>query len=85
MSDDFEPSRGDLIALIDWLALPYAGDPVWEMEGEQITEAKARLKATWQYVIGTKGPSGPGAWAQCRCCGIWQVVSTQDNREAVGG
>ena len=80
---DFEPTRQDLVALIDWLALPYAGDPVWQIEGETMTSVKERLKATWEYVVGTKGPSGPGVWAQCTTCGMWQVVA--ENREAIGG
>lgn len=75
---DFEPTRQDLVALIDWLALPYAGDPVWEIEGESMSETKARLKATWEHVVGTKGPSGPGAWAQCKTCGMWQVVCQEE-------
>lgn len=84
LDEPFEPSRHDLIALIDWLALPYAGDPVFIMEGENATEHKQRLKATWEHVVGTKGSPIEGVWAQCRTCGQWQVVHPQA-LEAISG
>jgi hypothetical protein len=80
-SDLFQPTRSDLVNLIDWLALPYAGDPVFAVEGEPPNEYKDRLRQTWEYVIGTKGVTAPGAWSQCQCCGHWAVRTMEPIRD----
>lgn len=63
MPSDVEPTRADLIALIDWLALPYASDPIFVYDeeeagmmlvSEQSLEYRRRLRDTWRYVVGTK-------------------------------
>ena len=61
-----EPTRDDLIALIDWLAIPYAADPVFVYPEEEhmvlvsaeSIEYRRRLARTWEYVVGTKNREG---------------------------
>lgn len=63
MPSETEPTRADLIALIDWLALPYVSDPIFVYDEEeagmmfvtqQSLDYRRRLRDTWRYVIGTK-------------------------------
>jgi hypothetical protein len=84
MADRFEatrvPSREDLEALIRHLALVYqGGDPVFAYAEEAgflpgyDPKVKLSLQATWDHVVGSRGPPGAGVWAQCRTCGAWAV------------
>lgn len=70
------PTREDLEALINWLALPYAGEPVWHMESETRSPHKERLQATWRAVVtDPKGPPGEGTWKPCeQCWGVGWLV-----------
>lgn len=78
------PTRADLVALIDWLALPYAFDPDFIVADEPQapyiqTGYRERLKATWEHVVGTKGPSNrPVAAARCQTCGMIQFVPVEE-------
>ena len=77
-----EPTPEDLVALIDWLALPYAGDPVFVTESDSLSPGfdpsyRLRLKATWEAVVGTKGDPAPGQWVTCQTCGHMYVMSEE--------
>ena len=75
-----EITRDDLEDLVRWLAVTYAGDPVFICDDEPPVrganpEVRRRLKATWDAVIGHKGPPVSGTWIQCvTCAGIGWLV-----------
>lgn len=73
--------------LIRWLALPYAGDPVFSTAEDVLTPGhdpthKRRLEATWREVVGARQgwggtPGAPGYWWQCNQCGQWSIHNTE--------
>jgi hypothetical protein len=75
----FEPSRADLYALIDWLALPYLADPMFVSADERPVPGsdptvRLRLQATWEAVVGTRGATAGSVWHRCGTCGQWQSI-----------
>jgi endogenous inhibitor of DNA gyrase (YacG/DUF329 family) len=75
---DFEEAYDDLIDLVEWLALPYAGkSPIFALtdwQGNPLP-ANERLAATWEYVTGRTALPSDDTWVLCPTCG-GQTVRT---------
>lgn len=73
MSNSVSDREQRLENLVRWLALPYAGKPVFAAEnpftGEPM-QASLELEMTWCELFGDMD-TPEGRWVQCQTCGHW--------------
>lgn len=66
------PAYEDLVALVEWLAMPYAGrSPIFgltDWRGDPLP-GNERLAATWEYVMGAAPEPSADVWVLCPTCG----------------